>query len=163
MLSEYYNCYCASYIATLLTNGSTVLRTDIGEGDVALQCTTDRVGCCTGAGRAGEFYFPDCSVVQVVGNDLSRTYYRDRGDGFIRLNRRSNGTQTGLFCCEIPDASGMLVNLFINVGMLGHIKLILSFSSSPAPDFSARVGPHEYQMGGVWGRVLASRDQIEST
>ena len=44
---------------------------------------------------------------------------------------------------------------------LGHIKLILSFS--PAPDFSARVGPHEYQMGGVWGRVLASRDQIDTS
>ena len=41
-----------------------------------------------------------------------------------------------------------------------YIKLILSFSSSPAPDFSSRVGPHEYQMGGVWGRVLVSRDQI---
>ena len=46
---------------------------------------------------------------------------------------------------------------------LGHIKLILSFSSSPAPDFSARVGPHEYQMGGVCGRVLASRDQIDTS
>ena len=46
---------------------------------------------------------------------------------------------------------------------LGHIKLILSFSSSPAPDFSARVGQHEYQMGGVWGRVLASRDQIDTS
>ena len=45
---------------------------------------------------------------------------------------------------------------------LGHIKLILSFSSSPAPDFSARIGLHEYQMGGVWGRVLASRDQIDT-
>ena len=47
--------------------------------------------------------------------------------------------------------------------VLGHIKLILSFSSSPAPDFSARVGPHEYQMGGVWGRVLASRDKIDTS
>ena len=46
---------------------------------------------------------------------------------------------------------------------LGHIKLVLSFSSSPAPDFSARVGPHEYQMGGVWGRVLSSRDQIDTS
>ena len=51
----------------------------------------------------------------------------------------------------------------ISLFTLGHIKLILSFSSSPAPDFSARVGQHEYQMGGVWGRVLASRDQIDTS
>ena len=29
------------------SNGSTVLRTDIGVGDAALQCTTDSTTCCT--------------------------------------------------------------------------------------------------------------------
>ena len=100
------------------TNGSAVLRTDIGEGDAALRCTTDRAGCCRGGdGTAvGEFYFPDCSVVPVSGNDMSRTYYRNRGTGFIRLNRRSNGTLLGQFRCEIPDANGTTVNLFIYIG-----------------------------------------------
>ena len=100
-------------------SGSTVLRTDIGEGDAALQCTTDRVGCCSiGTARAGHFYFPNGEQVPTSGNDPSRTYYRNRGDGFIRLNRRSNGVILGQFRCEIPDASGRLVDLFINVGML---------------------------------------------
>ena len=101
-------------------NGSTVLRTDIGEGDAAaLLCITDRADCCRrsdGAVAAGEFYFPDCSKVPLSDNDMSRTYYRNRGTGFIRLNRRSNGVITGQFRCEIPDASGTNVTLFINIG-----------------------------------------------
>ena len=94
-----------------------MLRTDIGEGDDALQCTTDSTLCCVGAGRAGEFYFPDGIQVPVSGNDLSRPYYRSRGSQLIHLNRRSSGTVTGQFRCEIPDASGTLVNLSINIGM----------------------------------------------
>ena len=103
------------------TNGSTVLMTDIGEGDAALQCTTDRADCCRDSDgtAAGHFYFPNGEQVPILGNDASiRTYYRNRGLGFIRLNRRSVATETGRFRCEIPDASGTLVNLFINIGML---------------------------------------------
>ena len=103
------------------TNGSTVLRTDIGEGEAALRCTTDRVGCCTGDGKAGEFYFPNGTLVPILGADPiphSRTYYRNRGTGFIRLNRRQISTETGQFRCEIPDAIRTNVTLFINIGML---------------------------------------------
>ena len=85
------------------------------------RCTTDSTTCCSGAlERAGEFYFPDGTQVPVSGGDVSRTYYRSRGTQLIRLNRRSSGTVTGQFRCEIPDASGTLVNLFINVGMYLH-------------------------------------------
>ena len=102
-----------------------MLRTDIGEGDAALQCTTDRAGCCTGAGRAGEFYFPNGDQVPILGDDpitqSQRTYYRTRGTGFIRLSRRSVHSvamETGQFRCVILDANGTTVNLFIDIGML---------------------------------------------
>ena len=95
-----------------------MLRTDIGEGDDnALQCTTDSDTCCTGTGRAGEFYFPDDSVVLRSDSDLTRTYYRNRSVGLILLHRRPSGTKTGQFRCAIPNASGTVVNLFINIGM----------------------------------------------
>ena len=98
-------------------SGSTLLRTDIGEGVDALQCTTDRPGCCRTV-LAGEFYFPDGTQVPILGADPSiRTYYRDRDSGFIRLNRRDNAMETGQFHCEIPDASGTTVTLFINIGV----------------------------------------------
>ena len=103
------------------SNGSTVLRTDIGEGAAALQCTTDKVTCCTnmnGETRAGEFFFPNGTQVPLLGNTTS-PYYRQRHSMSISLNRRSNiPTQpTGQFHCEIPDASGTTVNLFINIGV----------------------------------------------
>ena len=96
-----------------------MLRTDIGDGVDALQCTTDRAGCCRGSDgeRAGEFYFPDGTQVPILGDNPSiRTYYRTRDHGLIRLNRRDNGMETGQFRCEIPDASGTTVNLFIIIG-----------------------------------------------
>ena len=43
-------------------NGSTALRTDIGEGDAALQCVTDSTTCCTNTPpemRGGDYYYPD--------------------------------------------------------------------------------------------------------
>ena len=94
-------------------------RTDIGEGDSALLCTTDSTTCCSnlnGETRVGEFYYPngDQVPIQLHGD----TYYRNRDSGFIRLNRWPNGTLTGQFHCEIPDASGTLVNLFIDIGTL---------------------------------------------
>ena len=73
-------------------NGSTVLRTDIGEGAAALQCTTDKVTCCTGQigeTRAGQFYFPDGSQMPVMG-DTTSPYYRLRHSMYISLNCRSN-------------------------------------------------------------------------
>ena len=104
------------------SNSSTVLRTDIGEGSAALQCTTDKVTCCTNQNsetRAGQFYFPDGTQVPVQGNTTS-PYYRSRSSMTIGLNRRSNilTQPTGQFRCEIPDASGTTVNLFINIGRL---------------------------------------------
>ena len=100
-----------------------MLRTDIGEGDAALQCTTNRVGCCRGSDgkAAGEFYFPNGEQVPILGHDPSiRIYFRNRETGFVRLNRRSVATETGQLRCEIyiPDANGTLVNLFINITML---------------------------------------------
>ena len=99
-------------------NGSTVLKTDIGERAAALWCITDRADCCSTI-HAGEFYFPNGTWVPVLGADPSiRTYYKSRDYGFIRLNRRDNAMETGQFRCEIPDASGITVNLFINIGRL---------------------------------------------
>ena len=101
-------------------NGSTVLRTDIGEGDNALLCTTDRRDCCgTFGNRAGEFYFPDGTQVPIQGAVDTAGYYRNRGDQFIRLNRQSpNGVLTGQFRCGIPIGNQIPTdtNLFIDIG-----------------------------------------------
>ena len=93
-----------------------MLRDDIGEGDNALLCTTDKVDCCNDfLSRAGEFYFPDGSRVPVQGA-ASSGYYRNRGIQLIRLNRQSNGVHTGQFRCEIPSSIDANSVLYINIG-----------------------------------------------
>ena len=76
--------------STSYLNGSTMLRTDIGEGAYALQCATDRVDCCRSfdGQTAGELYLPDGTLVLISD---TWTYYRSRTSGAIRLNRRPNG------------------------------------------------------------------------
>ena len=103
------------------TNGSTVLREDIGEGAAALNCTTDSITCCRnnegGETRAGQFYFPNGSMVLNNVRTPTNSYYRTRSSRLISLHRRPTATLTGQFRCEIPDASGRTVNLFINIGI----------------------------------------------
>ena len=130
-----------SLSGTNYLNGSTVLRTDIGEGVDALRCTTDRVDCCSTV-RAGQFYFPDDTLVPTPGVDPSiRTYYRNRDSGFIRLNRRQNGHETGRFICEIPETNGTPVNLTINIGMfMRYIVFITEFTAFCFHEFTLKRG-----------------------
>lgn len=76
--------------------------------------------CCSNVPpemRAGEFYYPnDGGRVSIRLESYALGYYRSRGSQRIRLNRWENGTTTGQFRCEIPDASGVNASLFINVG-----------------------------------------------
>ena len=101
-------------------NGSTVPMTIIGEGANALQCTTDNTTCCsnaTGEMRAGEFFFQNGNRVPIK-NISGSNYYRTRGSGHILLHRRADATTTGpgQFRCSIPNANGIMVNLYINIG-----------------------------------------------
>jgi hypothetical protein len=95
-------------------NGS-VNISDIGENDTAILCMTDKEGCCgIHPGRAGEWYYPNTSRIGTKGSD--EDFYRDRGEGVVRLNRRNNATMpTGLFCCEIPDMNDVMQRICIMV------------------------------------------------
>ena len=108
-------------------NGSTVLRTDIGEDANALQCTTDSTTCCrNGIGgeiRAGDFHFPVSDATVPTMGLATDGYYRDRDSRLIRLHRQSTGTLTGRFRCNIPQASGPpYANLYINIGEESNIS-----------------------------------------
>ena len=100
-------------------NNSVLSLTDVGEGDNALLCLTGNAQCCrppdTNGIFLGKWYFPDGTLVP-DGQDASRSIFRNRGPSVVRLNRRNNAqSPTGVYRCEIPDASGTTQTLYIGV------------------------------------------------
>ena len=96
------------------TNNSVVNITDITDS-AALICTTTRIGCCLSS-DGSHWYFPDGSQVQRTGTTYYRTRtYSDFGIGTVRLHRNSGATTTGVFHCDIPDASGDLQSLYVGI------------------------------------------------
>ena len=83
--------------------------TDIGEWSntsppYALLCETNLAGCCTNPNVAGEWFFPNNSMVGI--NSDGGGMYRNRGDSFVRLNRRPGITgPVGMYCCQVPTTS----------------------------------------------------------
>ena len=111
-----------------IANNSNINIRNIGQlsddPNSALQCITDKIRCCLSQNpRHGEWYLPNEELVQ--GTTSTSAFYRNRGDnGEVSLNR-PNGvlSPTGLFCCEVPDATGTNQTLCVNIGML-HIYTI---------------------------------------
>ena len=91
---------------------------DIGEGDDALLCITNRTACCrpshTGdMGLAlGNWFFPNDSRVPSSGAQWD--IYRTRGQMVVHMNRRTGGVE-GIYRCEIPDTFGFIQTLYIGV------------------------------------------------
>ena len=107
---------------TFASNNSDIEITDIGEGESiqggGLTCATDLPTCCRGMDNSGtplgEWISPNGT--EVPREDSNADIYRDRGMGFIRLNRRNNATSpTGLYCCVIPVNGGGMETFCVNV------------------------------------------------
>ena len=101
------------------TSNSVVTITDIGTGGAALLCTTTYAPCCfSGPPPGTHWYFPDGSQVQ---NTDTLPYYRRRTDaksdppGSAILHRNSGATTTGVFRCDIPDASGVFQSIYVGI------------------------------------------------
>ena len=106
-----------------IANNSQVNIRSIGQSsdspNGALQCITDRIPCCFGQGhKLGEWYLPNGELAQ--GTTSTMAFYRSRGDnGDMSLNRPDDViSPTGLFCCELPDATGTNQTLCVNIGTL---------------------------------------------
>ena len=120
------------------TNNSVVNITDIGTGSAALICTTTNQACCLST-DGSHWYFHDGSAVQRT----STTYYRTRTVyngivGTVRLNRNPGATTTGVFRCDIRDASGGLQSIYVGIytATTGESYILKSntfFCKSPRP------------------------------
>ena len=104
-----------------IANNSYVDVSDIGEGDEALLCHTNKPDCCGARpNRAGEWYYPN--IIQVRTKEpFHDEFYRNRGTQVVRLNRQQ-GTFTeilrGRFRCEVPDADNNTQSIYAYIGML---------------------------------------------
>ena len=112
-----------------IPNDSYVRVTDVGVGESGLLCNTDRSNCCRGSdnpngGAQGQWYYPDGREVRsftqedIHMGEPRNFLYRDRGKGILRLSRYGNPPEQnrGRFRCEIPNAAGVMVNLYVNIG-----------------------------------------------
>lgn len=95
-------------------NNSAVPLRQVGEGNNAVFCKTNKTDCCGLPKRAGEFYYPNGD--QVSRQSSGDRFYRNRSNQMIRLNRRS-GTESplGKYRCEIPDADGNMQTMYIEL------------------------------------------------
>ena len=109
-----------------IPNDGYVLVTDIGVGVSGLYCNTDRSGCCRGSDAPdgvaqGHWYLSDGtqagSYTQEIANDPTGNFFtRDRLTGVVRLNRYGNPPERGRFHCEVPNAAGVMVTMYVNIG-----------------------------------------------
>ena len=92
-----------------------VVLSDIGEEESALYCITDEEQCCssseTGGSELGNWFFPTQDEVDTTGD-----IYSSRGASAVWLNRRNNAqSPTGVYRCEIPDATGDIMSFYTGV------------------------------------------------
>ncbi len=87
------------------TSNAEIAITEVGEDSNALLCRTDKTDCCgskPGETRQGEWFYPNNTIVGTASS--GGDFYRNRGTGVVRLNRRNGATQpTGLYCCQVAS------------------------------------------------------------
>ena len=98
----------------IYANNSIVNITDIGTGSAALLCTTTNTHCCSSRNRETWWFFPNGSRVQ---NNGGLPYYRTRNTNpqSVLLHCNPQGTTTGLFHCDILDASEAVQSLYVGI------------------------------------------------
>ena len=105
-----------------------VCASDIGVGNRGLHCNTDKIDCCRGYNDTvaqGHWYHPNGSQVgsftQIArANRYRNFFFRDRSIGVIRLNRRCDPPERDRFRCEVPNADGEMVPMYVNIGEYYH-------------------------------------------
>ena len=117
-----------------VSNSSYIDIDDIGEGDdEGLFCVTDLTHCCrVGIDTRddtvlGQWFYPNGTDVPVAGEGYD--VYSSRGPSIVRINRRNNiRSPTGLYCCEVPDATNTLRRICANIGkpVFSHLHVATS-------------------------------------
>ena len=99
------------------SNNSDILINDIGSGNQeSLRCLTDHAQCCRD-GTVGQWFYPNGSAVRLKADN--QTFYMSADSERVRLHRsdyHDASYPTGLFCCELPDATSKIIRICVNIG-----------------------------------------------
>ena len=89
-----------------------VTLTDIGTRFTgpALYCLTPSTECC-GSSVSGEWYLPDGTAV----SSSTTPFSRSQVPSAVSLRRGSSTPSSGVYRCEIPDASGTSQNIYVGI------------------------------------------------
>ena len=115
----------------LYPNNSVVTVTDIGTSffSSALFCLTSSLECCSdsetpnAASMTREWYLPDGSAVTSVNSPFTKT----RVSSAVSLHTSDPFTtaESGVYRCEIPDASGTSQDIYVGIFPLGDGECFL--------------------------------------
>ena len=103
----------------LYGNNSVVTVTDIGSSFFmsALFCLTPSLECCSdsetpnAASVTREWYLPDGTPVSSAGTVFSR----EQVSSAVALYRSGGTSPSGVYRCEIPDASGAIQKIYVGI------------------------------------------------
>ena len=111
--------YTSVITATLI-----LMRLEREMMEISSVCVTDLVQCChTGVDTLGDtvlgrWIYPNGTDVPVMGEDFD--FYHNRYRSVVRLHRRNDiRSPTGLYCCEVPDATSTQQTVCANIGRPG--------------------------------------------
>ena len=102
-------------------NNSIVDPDNIGEGNQALFCLTDRLNCCLSSGDVsaqGLWYDSnDIEYPNQAGLTDLTGFYRRRGESTLALNKMGEvDIGSGeMVRCELPNAAGIMQNIYIGL------------------------------------------------
>ena len=96
----------------LYPNNSVVTQADIGDRfrGPALYCLTPSTECCSSS-VSGEWYLPDGTPV----SSSTTPFSRSQVPSAVNLLRNVATPPTGVFRCEIPDASGTRQDIYVGI------------------------------------------------
>ena len=99
---------------------SIVSLSDIGAGETALKCITDRIMCCLTPTPEGEWYFPLSINESAIPSGRGAVFSRNRTDnGVVNLNRITDAIPliaSGLYCCRVRDAVNAEQSVCVEIG-----------------------------------------------
>ena len=141
-----------------ITNGSFVDVAAIGDrpdDSSALICHTDLYDCCTSSLtvdniEVGHWMFPDGRNVRNLGSGIMTSqFHRDRSRSVVRLWRRGNPTESGLFCCTIPNSNNQTLTVCANIVNITITSQPLAYQQATRSETATL----------SVGAVIASQDQ----